>query len=157
MVTNTTTAVDVHARVLRAVHQEFLDYGLVLQQQQQQQQCPPFVQSSAGAFPALRYADVGGGRVVVVRALVMFDDLIVNATATSPRAEDDLDGEVRRRLKLSMETWSPFFSSGGAGGGEPALAAAGEAAGDREGSKHRQKQRDQQVTIFFILQSAVWV
>lgn len=42
-----------------------------------------FAQSATGAFPPLRYTDCDG-RLVVVRALGMFDDLIVNATATPP-------------------------------------------------------------------------
>lgn len=105
---------DVHAQVLLAVHQEFLDYGLIPQHQQQQQR---LIQSATGAYPPLRYGDAGGGgRVVVLRALAMFDDLIVNVTAASPRADDDDGGEgevVSRRIKLNVLTWSPLFPAAG--------------------------------------------
>lgn len=139
---------DPHARVLRAVHQEFLDHGLVLQQQPAE--CPNFGQSSAGAFPPLRYGDVGGGgRVIMVRALAIFDDLIVNATATSPRVagDCDLDGEIRRRIKLNVMTWAPLLLSG------EAEAAAG--VGNRERSKAPLQQRHQVTKNGFVIVSAV--
>lgn len=130
---------DVHAQVLRAVHHEFLDHGLV----PRQQECAPLMQSSAGAFPPLRYC-CGEGRVIVVRGLAMFDDLIVNATAISPRAGEagfDGEGEVRRRIKLNFLTWSSLFSTGEAG-------EAGE--GDRgEGREHLHRQSHQVTVLFF--------
>lgn len=149
---------DVHAQVLGAVHQEFVDFGLVPQQQQQHPRL--LTQSPAGAFPPLRYGDgdVGGGRVVAVRALAMFDDLIVNATATSPRAasneDGDLgDGEVRRRIKLNVSTWSSLFSPGEAkpanAGGEEQEEERVEGAGDRGGSERFHQPRHQVRVCFF--------
>lgn len=134
---------DLHARVLRTVHQEFLDYGLVPQQSPRR-----LVQSAAGAFPPLRYgygdaaAGGGGGSVVVIRALAMFDDLIVNATATSTHADGGVvDGEaaveeVRRRIKLNVVTWSA--AAGGAAG-----------VGAREGGELLHWQTHQ-VTTFYL-------
>eukprot|EP00752_Nemacystus_decipiens_P011939 g10587.t1 len=126
---------DAHAQVLCAVHQEFLEYGLVPQQQQQRGESLRLTQSAAGAFPPLRYDDAGsGGRVVVVRALAMFDDLIVNATATSPRADDangEVEVDVRRRIKLNVMTWSALSSAGG--GGQAAGQVAG-GVGGRDGN-----------------------
>lgn len=136
---------DAHAQLLRAVHQAFLDYGLVLvPEHHQQQECPRLTQSSAGAFPPLRYSDQvggsgggGGGGVVVVRALTMFDDLIVNATAGGFDGgfdgDGDGDGEVRRRIKLNVVTWSPLFSTAG---GEETGEAAATGVSDRGVSEH---------------------
>lgn len=156
MVTNNTRVdevvvnYDVHALVLRAVHQEFLDHGLVPRPKQQQQQWPAFVQSSTGAFPPLRYGDAGGVREIEVRALAMFDDLIVHATVISPRSADDTKGETetRRRVKLNVSTWAPMFSSGD-GGGE---AATGDGDHRRGGCEQHQQQGHQ---VMFFLFSCV--
>ena len=66
--------------------------------------------------PCATATPAGGGRVVVLRALAMFDDLIVNVTAASPRADDGDGGEgevVSRRIKLNVLTWSPLFPAAG--------------------------------------------
>lgn len=92
-----------HSLVLRALHQEFIAYGLVplsmtptpkLPQHQQEagssttEDLVSLVQSTTGAFLPLRYAyrhdaNERVQRIIEIRALSMFDDLIVNATATT--------------------------------------------------------------------------
>lgn len=74
-----------HARLLSSLHEEFLAYGLISTQDASLFRSPSsggFTQSSAGAFPPLQYLD-RQGRKIVVRALAMFDDLIVNTTVSS--------------------------------------------------------------------------
>lgn len=74
-----------HARLLSALHEEFLAYGLISTQDSslfRSLSSGGFTQSSAGAFPPLQYLD-RQGRKIVVRALAMFDDLIVNTTVSS--------------------------------------------------------------------------
>ncbi|CAM9818024.1 unnamed protein product, partial [Pylaiella littoralis] len=108
---------DAHARVLLALHQEFLAYGLkhdegVEAQTTSSSLSTLFKQSAAGAFSPLRYVDVQrGGRVIVVHALAMFDNLIVNATAAGGEGLGGAaaaGGEcgVRRRTKFNVCRWS---------------------------------------------------
>ena len=123
---------DIHARVLLAVHQEFLKFGLKFAEDQELAAC--LAQSATGAFPPLRYNDVGGGRVVVVHALAMFDDLIVSAIA-APAALAELelreeDFETRRRIVLSTNVW-----------------AAAAAAAEAETGKGKDQQRSQVKTL----------
>lgn len=92
---------DIHARLLLAVHQECLEFGLKLDDPEELS--APLKQNDAGAFPPLRYN--GGGRVVVVHGLAMFDNLIVSATAAPAQppasAQQDAEDFARRRIVLS--------------------------------------------------------
>ncbi|CAN0003204.1 unnamed protein product, partial [Ectocarpus sp. 8 AP-2014] len=124
---------DDHARVLLALHLELLAYGLNVHGGDS-----PAVrmeQSSAGAFPPMRYVDGGGGcRVITIHALAMFDDLIVSGTAVATGGRDggkDSSGDaVHRRTTFSVSEWSPQLllsstsrdqqqQSGGAAKGQP--------------------------------------
>jgi len=100
---------DVHARLLLAVHEEFLEFGLKLSSdddsESQTPQAACFTQSSTGAFPPLRYNDVGGGRLIVVQGLAMFDELIVSATAAPAEALAE-DFQAQRRVVLSTNMWA---------------------------------------------------
>lgn len=112
-----------HARVLRALHEEILAYGLVSAQElpiastkdsycccsrdDDKKPCCGLVQGATGAFPPLRYLD-GEGRVIVIRALAMFDDLIVNATATTAAGGHGGGGAataVSRRVTFDVSRW----------------------------------------------------
>ncbi|CAM9848992.1 unnamed protein product [Ectocarpus sp. 12 AP-2014] len=101
---------DDHARVLLALHLELLAYGLNVHHGGNS----PAVrieQSSAGAFPPMRYVDGGEGRVITIHALAMFDDLIVSGTAVATAGGDggrDSSGDaVHRRTTFSVSEWSP--------------------------------------------------
>ncbi|CAN0376245.1 unnamed protein product [Ectocarpus sp. 8 AP-2014] len=126
---------DDHARVLLALHLELLACGLNVHHGGDS----PAVrmeQSSAGAFPPMRYVDGGGGgRVITIHALAMFDDLIVSGTAVATGGRDggrdSISGDaVHRRTTFSVSEWSPQLllsstsrdqqqQSGGAAKGQP--------------------------------------
>lgn len=127
---NKTMEEDSHASVLRAVHGEILAYGLrpVLcpevannedSNTNKQQDATTsthcmdthgvsFVASAAGAFPPLRYRDGGEGeegRVIMVRALTMFDELIVSAKVEEERGGASSGSTRSRRLKFDVSRW----------------------------------------------------
>lgn len=109
---------DGHALVLLALHQELLAYGLDVEPAASTAAClTPLVmhQSAAGAFPPLRYVyrRGGRGRVITIRALAMFDDLIVNGTAITvvgagASAEDCC--VVHRRTTFDVSRWCHLLS-----------------------------------------------
>lgn len=119
---------DGHARVLLALHQELLAYGLDLEPAFAPSPSS-FMQSAAGAFPPLRYVQCrgggnGGGRVITIRALAMFDDLIVNGTAAPAEAVvaagagAPAEGVVQRRTTFDVSRWCDVLSSPGGDGEE---------------------------------------
>lgn len=67
-----------------------------------------FVASAAGAFPPLRYRDGGEGeegRVIVVRALTMFDELIVSAKVEGERGGASAVSTHSRRVTFDVSRW----------------------------------------------------
>lgn len=126
-----------HARVLLALHHEFLSDGLISAQavvvgdgfDEGCADCDGdevadtdqlllsssgkayIAQTATGAFPPLRYTDSARRVVVTLRALAMFDDLIVNATASPLTAggagnkDDSGETVVSRRLTFKISRW----------------------------------------------------
>lgn len=119
-----------HAKVLCAIHDQFLQFGLIpcplaeetvlplrptrkFYQPDQVGGSPDpevlsFEQSATGAFSPLRYTD--GERIITVHALAMFGDLILTATSTPSRtgAVEGSPGsrsDVIRRLTLDVAHW----------------------------------------------------
>lgn len=140
-----------HGLLLRAIHEEFVHQGLSLCCDNDDSFCNnsgsdsnsvkdnsggckrviAFTPSITGAFTPLRYTS-GPNRLIEVRALAMFNDLIVNATATTKTtapsrskdreegtgsfsAEADAavcgvrggshDGVMRRSMTFDVERW----------------------------------------------------
>lgn len=118
-----------HARVLHAIHEQFVIFGLNLCADAEDGRAPhpsgksnqpqqsgaggnsrpiSLTQSSTGAFTPLRYSD--GERDIMVQALAMFDDLIVSAIASSSRdlEMDSLSGtraDIVRRITFRVSDW----------------------------------------------------
>lgn len=132
---------DVHDLLLLAVHQEFMEFGLKLSDNQELTAC--LAQSATGAFPSMRYNDADGGRVVVVHALAMFDNLIVSAIASSgateePQLREEDFENRRRRIVLSANVWPAA-----------AEAAAAEGTGEGKGQKMPQVMTEGLILLFF--------
>lgn len=85
-------------RLLLLLHEAILEEGF---ESFSTQSTPNGGRSLAGNFNPLRYSD--GRHLVVIRALAMFDDLVVNATAT---LIGHTEPDARRRVVFDCN-WLP--------------------------------------------------